>query len=294
MVTIMLPPRQGIDAGAADDTSSDHMVDLLILGAGWTFLFLEPLLQQEGVSYAATTTTGRDGRIPFRFDPSSSDPAPYRLLPRASTILITFPLKGTGQSKLLVSLYTETHPSSSAPNWIQLSSTGIFTAPGWNTGDSEYDTSNPRAIAEDELLAVSPAHACVLNLAGLYDGTSRDPRRWLARVAKTKAELKAKGGLHLIHGEDVARAVLAVHRKFEAVSGRRWIIADLRSYDWWELALRWGGEEYATWVGELMLDDSVRALPRDVDSLGRRLDSREFWQVVGVLPLMGIPGGKFL
>jgi hypothetical protein len=263
-------------------------VDLLILGAGWTFQFLEPLLRQEKVSFAATTTTGHDDTIPFRFDPVSKDEAQYKTLPSATTILITFPLKGEGQSKHLLTLYRATH-SSSEPRWIQLGSTGIFTSPAWNDERSEYDQSNTRAIAEDELLSVG--HSCVLDLAGLYGG-ARDPRNWLARVAKTKDQLKAKGAVHFIHGADVSRAVLAAHRNFSHVHGKRWIIADLRTHDWWELAIRWGGEEYAKWVGELMEEDSVRALPRPVEKLGRVLDSRGFWNAVGIWPVMGIPGGK--
>jgi hypothetical protein len=265
-------------------------VEVLILGAGWTSRFLEPLLSSQHVIFAATTTTGRDGTIPFRFDPSSGDEAPFRLLPSATTILITFPLKGDGQSKHLLSLYKATHPNLE-PQWIQFGSTGIFSAPGWNDSDSEYDKSSPRAVAEDELLECG--RSCVLNLAGLYDGISRDPRNWLARVAKTKEQLKAKGAVHFIHGADVARAVLAAHRKFQSVCGKRWIVADLRTYDWWELALRYGGAEYASWVGELMGEEGVRALPRAVDRLGRVLDSRAFWQKTGTWPVMGIPGGKF-
>ena len=33
-----------------------------------------------------------------------------------------------------------------------------------------------------------------------------------------------------------------------------------------------------------MREGGIRALPRPMDELGRRLDSREFWEVVGVLP----------
>ncbi|KAJ9164813.1 hypothetical protein NKR19_g1018 [Coniochaeta hoffmannii] len=263
-------------------------VDLLILGAGWTFQFLEPLLREQKIRFAATTTTGRDNTIPFRFDPDSEDQAPYRALPSATTILITFPLKGTGQSSHLVDLYTTTHPPCT-PQWIQLGSTGIFTAPAWNDERSEYDKTSPRAIAEDEL--ISHCRGCVLDLAGLYGGV-RDPRNYLGRVAKTKEQLRAKGAVHLVHGADVARAVLAAHRSYGSVCGQRWIVADLRTYDWWELAIRWGGEEYARWVGELMEEDGVRALPRPVETLGRVLDSRGFWNAVGVWPVMSIPGGR--
>lgn len=281
-------PIVGSSATACSNSMADNSVDLLILGAGWSFQFLEPLLRQQKLGFAATTTTGRHDTIRFRFDPDSEDEAPYRELPTATTILITFPLKGAGQSKRLAGLYTATH-SSCTPHWIQLGSTGIFTAPAWTDHRSEYDKSSPRAIAEDEL--ISRHDGCVLDLAGLYGGV-RDPRNFLARVAKTKDQLRAKGAVHFVHGADVARAVLAAHRNYERVRGRRWIVADLRTYDWWELAMRWGGDEYARWVGELMVEEGVRALPRPAEKLGRVLDSRVFWNTVGVWPVMGIPGGR--
>lgn len=299
-MVIKLIPNSNVNSSSTVHTTvmTPEPVDLLILGAGWSFQFLEPLLRQENVSYAATTTTGHDNTLPFRFDPSSQDDTQYKALPSATTILITFPLKGEGQSKHLLALYKATHASAEPPRWIQLGSTGIFTAPAWNDSRSPYDASNPRAVAEDELLSLGGGgggggdhHSCVLDLAGLYGG-SRDPRNWLARVAKSKDQLRAKGAVHFVHGADVARAVLAAHRGFDRVKGKRWIVADLRTYDWWELALRWGGEEFATWVGELMEEDGVRALPRPVEKLGRVLDSRAFWNAVGVWPVMGIPGGK--
>ena len=206
-------------------------------------------------------------------------------------MLITFPLKGEGQSESLTNLYAKTHPEAEV-RWIQLGSTGIFTAQGWNDESSEYDRENTRAVAEDELLALLGSRACVLNLAGLYGG-ERQPRNWVGRVAKTKEEVRAKGGVHLIHGGDVARGVLLACERWEGVRGRRWIVCDLRSYDWWELVLSWGGEgegegrEYEKWVVELMREEGVRALPRDVERLGRRLDGRGFWEAVGGWPESG-------
>lgn len=291
MVTVMLPRPS--DPAAVDRPDA---VDILILGAGWTYQFLPPLLKEHGLSHAATSTTGRDGTIPFRFDPESDDHSAFCVLPAAKTIVITFPLKGRDQSSKLTSFYTKTHPSA-RPNWIQLGSTGIFTTPGWSNSRSDYNKTDVRAVAEDELLSIGTRdqhfNSCVLDLAGLYDGAFRDPRRWLARVAQTKDQLKAKGAVHFIHGGDVARAIVAAHGKFDALKGRRWIVADLRSYDWWELAIRWGGEQYGRWVGELMQEEGVGALPRGVDRLGRVLDSREFWAAVGVWPLYGIPGANF-
>lgn len=265
---------------------------LLILGAGWTSTFLIPQLKSASIPYAATSTTGHSSTIKFIFDPSSTDTEPYAALPSAHTVLITFPLRGIGQSKLLTDLYAQTHPDLKV-NWIQLGSTGIFTAPHWNTCSSPYDTSNDRAVAEDELLALG---GCALNLAGLYGG-SRDVKDWLTRVARSKEQVRGKKAVHLIHGEDVSRAILAVYRDF--TPKKRWLLTDLHVYDWYDLFMEWGGgvedkmreqgEElcYRKWVLECMQEEDVRALPRDTTSLGRVLDSRDFWVRFGIWPRMG-------
>jgi hypothetical protein len=61
----------------------------------------------------------------------------------------------------------------------------------------------------------------------------------------------------MVHGLDVARAILAVHNQFDLAAGLRWIVTDGRvcvpltitylsitlssfSYDWWDLASAWG------------------------------------------------------
>lgn len=276
---------------------SPKSVDLLILGAGWTSTFLIPQLDHAAISWAATTTTGHDGTIPFKFDPGSSDSAQYDKLPSARTVLITFPLKGPGLSRQLTSMYRKSHGDGN--NWIQLGSTGIFTNTHWNTNNSSYDTNNVRAIAEDELRQC--VSGCVLNLSGLYGGT-RNPSDWVTRVAKTKEQVKAKQALHLVHGDDVANAIIAVHRTF--TPGKRWLVTDLHVYDWWDLMHAWapvaeekakeklGLEEaekleYRKWVVELMDEDNVRALPRSAETLGRVLDSRDFWKAVGAWPIRG-------
>jgi hypothetical protein len=270
--------------------ASENTVEFLILGAGWTSNFLEPALESEKIKFAATTTTGHDNSIPFKFDPNSTDKKPFQSLPDAKTILITFPLVGTGQSKRLTDLYHSTHPKTK-PHWIQLGSTGIFKGKGWSTNTSSYDTHNDRAIAEDELLSYSET-STVLNLAGLYDDEIRQPRNWVSRVVKTKEDVAKKQNVHLIHGKDVARGIVAVHRNFDAVKGQRWILTDLFSYDWWALLLKWGGKlengsEIRQVVLQVMLEAQVRALPRAPETFDRALDAREFWAAVGVVPEEG-------
>lgn len=272
-----------------------HAVDLLILGAGWTATFLIPLLEKESIPYAATTTTGRDATIPFKFNPSSGSAEPYKSLPRAKTILITFPLTGKGPSKTLTSLYRSVHGPHN--HWIQLGHTGIFNQlpDSYSDDASPYDTHDERAVAEDELRALGGTS---LNLSGLYGGT-RVPRTWLPRLGQSKDDVRKRGAVHFIHGEDVARAIVAAHR--HPTPGKRWILADLRVYDWWDLIMSFSAmvegeegegveekrQEFARWVGELMEEEGVRALPREMGKLGRKLDSRGFWREHGLWPRHG-------
>ncbi|KAL8776014.1 MAG: hypothetical protein Q9194_003441 [Teloschistes cf. exilis] len=287
-------------------SSPSKHVDLLILGAGWTSTFLFPLLKSHNLTFAATTRTGHDipshldSTIPFTFDPDIEDLEPYRRLPLASHILVTFPLKGQGQSTRLVESYDRVHAQDKiTSNWIQLGSTGIWKGSSWQDRHSPIDLSNPRAIAEEELLALLGKRACVLNLAGLWGG-ERQPRNWVSRVAKTKEEVRAKGAVHLVHGEDVASGVVGcVDGGWEGVSGERWIVDDLRGWEWWDLILGWcGGDdkigeeklEYGKWVLELMEEEGVKALPRDREKLGRLLDGREFWVKLGIVPVKSLLG----
>ena len=264
--------------------------ELLILGAGWTSTFLIPQLEDAKISHAATTTSGRDSTIPFKFDPESGDAEPYKRLPAARTVLVTFPLVGHSQSKTIVGLYRSVHGAKN--NWVQLGSTGIFNqlSNDWSTDDAPYDKDDKRAIAEDELLDLG---GCVLNLSGLYGG-ERVPAKWLPRLGQSKDDVRKRGAVHFIHGEDVARAIIATHQKF--TPKKRWIIADLRVYDWYDLIMSFSAMESATeqeletrqqfakWVGELMEEEGVRALPREMSTLGRKLDSRGFWNHHGVWP----------
>jgi len=273
----------------------DH-VSLLILGAGWTSTFLIPLLKDRSITFAATSTSGREDTIKFQFDPESDDLEAYRSLPHADTVIITFPLRGVGPSKRLTDNYAQTHNGRHAARWVQLGSSGIYTSGEWVDHKCPYDTTNARAIAEEELLELG---GTVLNLSGLYGGT-REPRNWLSRVAKTKEQLKAKQALHVIHGQDVARAILAVHQKWESARSTRWLITDLHVYDWWDLTWTWSPPEeetngsdgselppYRRWIMELLREGNVHALPRGPETLGRVLDSRAFWQTMGISPSVG-------
>ncbi|CDO71810.1 hypothetical protein BN946_scf184939.g34 [Trametes cinnabarina] len=246
----------------------ESTVDLLILGAGWTSTFLIPLCQSRGISSSATSRTGRDDTIAFEFDPHSLDPRPYQVLPNAKTVLITFPIKVQGASERLVKLYQQTHgegPESPKTAFIQLGSTGIWDrgptldSSGhvfghvWTDRHSKFDEANDRAKAEMELLTLAP-----------------------------------KGSIHMIHGLDVSRAVLAVHEHFNRATGERWLLTDLRVYDWWDLASAWGEEgKQPRWVREMMEEGDIKALPRSPETIGRAMESREFWTTFELEPVKG-------
>lgn len=120
--------------------------------------------------------------------------------------------------------------------------------------------------------------------------------------------------MHFIHGLDVARAIVAVHLhsstsssmpaqpgarlemgKKKHLLGQRYLLTDLRVYDWWDLASAWAASsaadtvaaDAAQWVLELMDEHDIRALPRTPETIGRALDSREFWTTFGILPVKG-------
>ena len=74
------------------------------------------------------------------------------------------------------------------------------------------------------------------------------------------------------------------------------MLTDMFVYDWWSLAIGWGGGGSETssqdvkgdqpeWVKELMLENSVKALPRSMETLGRCYDSREFWEAFKLAPM---------
>jgi hypothetical protein len=78
------------------DATADH-VDVLVLGAGWTYQFLEPELKKAKLSYAATSRDGRSGTIKFAFDERKADgDEAFKVLPDARTVVIVFPIYASG------------------------------------------------------------------------------------------------------------------------------------------------------------------------------------------------------
>lgn len=298
-------------------TTNDDFVDILVLGAGWLSQFLVPLMEDSGIKYALTTTTGKPNKtceglydgskiIAFAYqpDPSSAasghvphltsqdDDLQYKQLPTAQTVLITFPLKGRGQAPRLIAKYRETHSGSVQTQFIQLGSTGMYKAPEpfvIQDQDSDYEMTE-RAQAEDELIELGGS---VLVLAGLWGG-ERLPWNWVKRVAPSRDKLEQKTSLHLVHGEDVARGCIAYHKRF--TGGDRWVLTDLLVYDWWQVLKEWSDQlerpveedgtkiTYAAWVSQLMQAKGMKSLPRSEHELGRVLDSSKFWNTVQILP----------
>lgn len=90
---------------------------------------------------------------------------------------------------------------------------------------SPINTSNDRARCEAELLSLhsSTNQVAILNLCGLWGGP-RSIRRYVSRIAGTKEMLAKKAAIHMIHGVDVARAILAVHEGSKELFGQRWLL----------------------------------------------------------------------
>ena len=108
-----------------DEAPDLEPVDILILGAGWTATFLIPLCEARGLAHAATSRSGRAGTLPFHFDPEAQDdPAQYAKLPRARTVLITFPITAAGASARLLSSYRAAHDGEG--RFVQLGTTSIW------------------------------------------------------------------------------------------------------------------------------------------------------------------------
>jgi len=107
------------------------VVDILILGAGWTSTFLIALCDEREITHTSTSRSGRENTLKFVFDPDSDDLEPYSVLPDAQTILITFPIDKQGASERLVKLYSwsrgqESSISDTKVRYIQLGTTSIW------------------------------------------------------------------------------------------------------------------------------------------------------------------------
>ena len=271
-------------------------VDILSLGCGWTSQFLQPALQKRGIDHAFTSTAP-DSQWASRLQGKAhvfklgSDGWKEALknLPAADLVVVVFPIKETSLLDELVAAFEHHHGPTS---WLVLGSTGIW-MDGHHTSSSPIDASNARGQVEERLLATKGLQSAVLNLAGLYGG-ERKPMNFILKAAPTRDALQQKNALHLVHGEDVSRAIIEMwkQRKDDRLWGRRWIVSDTNSYDWWHLAAIMPGlpSHYPEWSRSLAQEYSL-STPRprlaagedpSPRTLNRTLDGGEFWDVVGI------------
>ncbi|PWN92494.1 hypothetical protein FA10DRAFT_240094 [Acaromyces ingoldii] len=301
---------------------SSH-VQLLILGSGWTGNFLLPLLDAQGISYAYTSRTGTRHRhaaqdpITFSTAADESEGAGsitgLDAMPSADNIVVVFPLRSPESATRLVEAYESAHPGGSA-RWIALGSSGAW-GKGVHTSASPPSTPmSPRAESEAALLALDSSSSsssssnrrrtAVLNLTGLYDDEIRLPANFAKRVGDSKDKLAGKTSLHLIHGRDLARSVVALAQSSSTapVWGKRWIVSDTHVYDWWQLMTTLAVppqkavvEHADEWVRELMEEHGIPSLPRPVSEqasgsprfLDRALNSDDFWHAINLRPSVG-------
>lgn len=320
----------GTATPATPPTATTHGVDVLLLGSGWTSSFLLPELHKRRVSLAYTNRSGVKPdsyavpQHPIKWTcPDGSESRlqwrkALKLLPDARLVVVVFALKDSTAAKELVLNYealVAERGNDVRPRWCILGSTGNW-GPGIHTSSSPVTSPSPRSLSEDAVLAATARRAIILNLAGLYGGSTRHPINWLSKVAGSQEKLAAKASLHLVHGDDVARAVIAVwqsvannnngsgtHPSPASLWGRRWIVTDGRVYDWWQLATQLPTpattrKQYEEWVTDLRKEYGITSLPRPVADplvpsqqpphfLERALSSTEFWDVIDSKPSRG-------
>ncbi|KAJ1943096.1 hypothetical protein GGF37_002805 [Kickxella alabastrina] len=263
------------------------MIGILILGQGFIGTYLADLLRNRDFSFAATTTDGRNNTIKWRLPSSSSDVADYAL-PSANTIIVTFPLQGSAAATQLIEGYLGYHDNKIRPQWIYLGSTRPFKEiPSTRFTKPDIIAGGPRVEAEE--LIISKYKGKVLNLAGLWGG-ERVPEKW-SRFYTEKEKLRQKlsaRGLHLVHGADVARAILAV---ITVPESGRWLVSDGSTYDMLQILLR--DERVRGLLEELMHEAEVRRMlgadkVEDVrlgeSEVTLRIDPSHFWAAVAIQP----------
>ncbi|KAJ2514599.1 hypothetical protein H4217_005664 [Coemansia sp. RSA 1939] len=286
-------------------------VSVLILGCGFVGKYLGDLLKSKGVSFAATTTDGREGttkwRLPGPEEEATAGDIDFHALPEAQSIVITFPLQGRGIAKRLVDGYIE-HIRALAkdgtgntkkPLWVYLGSTRPFKEmPSTYLTPPDMAAGGVRVEAEEYL--IQEHDGCVLNLAGLWGG-ARDPKNW-SRFYPDKEKLRkrlADRSLHLVHGADVARAIYAVISQPEAVSGGRWLVSDKRVHDALEIYI--GDTRIRGLVQELLKETETQSLVGttvvdDIElgpsAVSMRIDSSHFWNHVNIEPIYPFVTGR--
>lgn len=97
------------------DPAGSSPVDLLIIGAGWLWHFVRPILDSCGLRYGATTRTGHvPGTIAWTLGVDAAE-----ALPRAKTVVITFPVL----ERELLEGFVRAYERGKECRWILLGST---------------------------------------------------------------------------------------------------------------------------------------------------------------------------
>ncbi|CDH54486.1 hypothetical protein RO3G_02053 [Lichtheimia corymbifera JMRC:FSU:9682] len=272
---------------------NEARVSVLILGFGWSGPFLKEVLTQQAIPYSATTRDGRDDTIAWELPSQDDQEVDVSALPAATTVLVTFPVRSAKSMEKLMDAYEARQGGlQQQVQWILLSSTRVYDGDKCDRhGPINLDKdSSGRSEGEQVTLARG---GTVVHLAGLW-GAQRQPRNWVSRFSTPEA-LRGKllqRQLHLIHGQDVARAlVLGVHGQFAKAQGQRWIVTDGGCYDWVKLILAWGSQEQVETTQKLIpsvLGNTTTIYnlvdPNNGVIIHPRLDSTEFWDTFGLKP----------
>jgi hypothetical protein len=212
--------------------ASSSVVSILLLGSGWTSQFVIPALKAASISFAYTRRapiSSDVGAIPFEaVREGQQKAAAFQALPQAEMVVVIFPLTSAEFIQDIVTTYEEAKQCQ--PAWLGLGSTSAWSK-GVSTSSTPILKTNARAVSEEGLLSMhtSSRSTAVLNLSGLYGG-KRNPANFAKKVGETMEKLEEKTSLHLVHGKDVAQAIIgmwdALQDPYRKVSawGKRWIV----------------------------------------------------------------------
>ncbi|KAJ1680139.1 hypothetical protein EV182_000604 [Spiromyces aspiralis] len=209
-------------------------VELLVLGKGFVGQYVTQYCREMNISCAATTRDGRDGTIqwclPESPSPSSSLSSAGGVdagLPQARAVLLTFPIRQVETMDWLVTAYNSRCDSN--VRWIYLGSTRAFTrVPSTRRTAPNFEMDPQRLASEERMMKIH--NGVVL----------KEPKHW-PRFYKTTESMLCKirdPTLHLIHGMDVARAVVDCLLT-RSEGGQRWLLSDGKVYDMLRIIARY-------------------------------------------------------